>query len=306
MKKFFSGDFWNETINWLATFTFHRWKEKARCRCSISRIGKHSVPFSPHTTAMEDPHVCCIPTQKNTRVLSRSRYIDILTEKFREVLCSISLRKLILECLAKRFSCSTCCFHTSVKHALVIRVCFREISLIGTFQLKPVLTSGNLGYKTWIACPTVKHKTRSSIVGGLTSRRAKRYEFPQSPSATSIICCWQNSILILKRGLIACGMQQISSILINSTLSSEMSVAADLHCSSTSLNNVTRNQLKVGEIVRWWWCWWWRVRGNWGAGGERWKQQLGVREAFSSPLSSEFRPCWVTNARKRSRGSTLS
>ena len=121
--------------------------------------------------------------------------------------------KWILECLAKCFFCSTCCFHTFVMHWWS-KCVFREISLIGTFHLKSVLTIGNLSCKTWIACLTVKHKTRSSIACGLTSCRTRRYKFHQSLSATSIIYCWQNSIWILKRDLVAWGRQQISSILI--------------------------------------------------------------------------------------------
>ena len=76
-----------------------------------------------------------------------SRYIDILTEKFREVFCSILSEKIDFGMFGQTFLLQ----HVLLSHfcyALVIRVCFREISLIGTCQLKPVLTSGNLGYKT--------------------------------------------------------------------------------------------------------------------------------------------------------------
>ena len=55
---------------------------------------------------------------------------------------------------------------------------------------------------------------------------------------------------------------------------------ADLHKACGTRN---RNQLEPGNdsvvvLVEG------EVRGNWGTGGERWKQQHRVREAFSSPL----------------------
>ena len=66
----------------MGTFTLGQLlKGQARCRCSISRIGKHSLFLSPPhtptpTTAMDDPHVCCTPTKRtrfwSTHVLSFS------------------------------------------------------------------------------------------------------------------------------------------------------------------------------------------------------------------------------------------
>ena len=50
-----------------------------------------STPFLSLTTAMEDPHVCCIPTQKSMfRILCRD-----ITEHLRELLCSMISEKVI-------------------------------------------------------------------------------------------------------------------------------------------------------------------------------------------------------------------
>ena len=107
-----------------------------------------TLVLSP-TTAMEDPHVSCIPTQKNTFLVNACFVFFGMEGYYREIQRSalfVSEKVIFWYVWSHIFLQHVLLSHFC--HALTIPVCFRVISLIDIFQLKSVLTSGNLNYKT--------------------------------------------------------------------------------------------------------------------------------------------------------------
>ena len=202
-------------------------------------------------------------------------------------------------------------------------MCFREISLNlfskHTLQLKSVLTSGNLSCKTWIACLIVKHKTRSSIVGGIdnlpATQKGINFTNHKAQPASFTRCADKIQFQFWKRS--CCMVRNATDMLL-------LNFVVVISPADWSTFTVPQHCWIMSQVREFSWSWKICTRvvvlmvgGVEGELRRGWRKVQAAAAAAAAPSkrsflfppspSLGFGCCWVTNVRKRSKGSsTLS